>query len=364
MTSECGTIPTLRLLLAGLATGDSLGSTSEFIPQTQVPRLYEDWRRRGWPFRQVGGGSFGWDVGDPTDDTEMAWAMVASYIEKEFVFDPADIAERFVAWKASDPPDIGGTTQVALTNVQHGIPWHLGGRDMYDLTPRGAANGSLMRNGVIPAMAESLDRSFELTIKHGIITHYGPLPVLCCAIQTWLIGRAFQGRCPCARGGWLGEFTRDWSNFLDGCSDSVVRRWLDYVARPGSGAYDSAWDLLEQATFAPEEIDPFAMSYDGREGYCLLTLQIAVWAAAVSELEGPLPTPEGFPAEPFDVPAGEIAGWRAIAWIALIGHDSDTYGAAAGPLLAAMHGEPPVAMTEGLKVLDRFDRLAEQWRLE
>ncbi len=125
MTDQRDTITTLRLLLAGLAVGDSLGSTSEFIPQQQIPRLYEDWRRRGWPFAQVGGGSFGWDAGDPTDDTEMAWAMVESFIENQMTFDPADVAKRFVVWLASGPKDIGATTatcsakrsQIAVTTI-------------------------------------------------------------------------------------------------------------------------------------------------------------------------------------------------------------------------------------------------------
>ena len=360
MNENPDTVARLRLLLTGLAAGDSLGSTSEFVPQGQIPALYEGWRRRGWPLRQVGGGSFAWEPGAPTDDTQMAWAMVESFLENGCRFDPADVAARFVRWMESGPPDIGETTSRALTNVQQGTRWDEGGRALYEWQPRRAANGSLMRNGVVPAMADDLPGAFELTLKHGIITHYGPLPVLCCGMQTWLIRLALDGRCPCGRGAWLEDFRAAWDGWLAGCGDPAVRRWREAVRRPGPGGYDDAWDTLQQASFAPEQINPFEMTITGRDGYCVLTLQIAVWAAAVSETDRPLPTPPGFPDEPFDVPPGEQAAHRALAWVALVGHDSDTYGAVAGPILAAMHGEPPEGMTDGLLAPQWLDRLLEQ----
>ena len=53
----------LELLLTGLAAGDSLGSTTEFVRREEVPAVYAEYRGRGWPFRQVGGGAFGWRAG-------------------------------------------------------------------------------------------------------------------------------------------------------------------------------------------------------------------------------------------------------------------------------------------------------------
>ena len=47
----------VRLLLLGLAAGDSLGSTSEFVRQEDIPALYDDVKASGWPFRQIGGGN-------------------------------------------------------------------------------------------------------------------------------------------------------------------------------------------------------------------------------------------------------------------------------------------------------------------
>ena len=66
----------------------------------------------------------------------------------------------------------------------------------------------------------------------------------------------------------------------------------------------------------------------------------------------PFPTPEGFPREVF-----EWTGPWALSWVAMIGHDADTYGATAGPMIAAAHDGLPEEMIHGLaalaQVLDR-----------
>ncbi len=47
-----------------------------------------------------------------------------------------------------------------------------------------------MRNGVIAAIFSGPDEevaALDATIIHGIITHYGPIMVLCCVVHTILI---------------------------------------------------------------------------------------------------------------------------------------------------------------------------------
>ena len=62
--------------------------------------------------------------------------------------------------------------------------------------------------------------------------------------------------------------------------------------------------------------------------------------------EAPFPAPAGFPQEVF-----QRTGPFVLGWVAMIGHDSDTYGAAAGPLITAAYGELPTQLTEGLLAL-------------
>ena len=332
----------VELLLTGLAAGDSLGSTSEFVRQAEIPRLYARQAAAGWPFRQVGGGTFRWPAGAPTDDTDMAMCLVRSF--REFGrFDGADIARRFVEWMETSPPDIGGTTRQTLSAIAAGRPWQEGGLGMFRRSPHGAANGSLMRNGVVPGMAENLDDALRTTVSHGMMTHYGPLPQICCAAQTWLIWELLAGHRP-SSDGWLGRFRNDFTAWLGRTSDDICRGWRENVA----SHLKSAWDKVLEAEWDPDAFNPFKLHFAGQDGYCLLTLQIAVWALHWSLREAPFPAPAGFPPEVF-----QRTGPFVLGWVAMIGHDSDTYGATAGPLIAAAHGGLPRDLTEGLLVLQK-----------
>ena len=61
-----------RGCLLGLAAGDALGTTVEFMPRSSFDPL-ED---------MVGGGPFNLQPGQWTDDTSMALCLAASLIEK------------------------------------------------------------------------------------------------------------------------------------------------------------------------------------------------------------------------------------------------------------------------------------------
>ena len=63
----------------------------------------------------------------------------------------------------------------------------------------------------------------------------------------------------------------------------------------------------------------------------------------MSTTDRPYKTPAGFPDEVF-----RKRGPWVLGWVAMIGHDADTYGATAGPLIAVAHGGLPEMMTDGL----------------
>jgi hypothetical protein len=112
-------------------------------------------------------------------------------------------------------------------------------------------------------------------------------------------------------------------------------------------ALKEAQGTLARADFDPHRFNPFQIDYSGREGYSLLTLQIAIWALQWSRLDEPFSVPHGFPSEVF-----ERRGSWTLGWVAMIGHDSDTYGATAGPLLAILHGDLPPSLRESLRITD------------
>jgi ADP-ribosylglycohydrolase len=345
----------LRRLLSGLAVGDSLGSTSEFLPQTDIPALYEATREQGWPFRQVGAGAFNWKPGDPTDDTDMAMCMVRPFVRAEGHLHGDDVAREFVAWMRSNPPDIGVTTRGAINGLLGDTEWFNGGLESYRHNARAWANGSLMRNGVVAGMrcnpeATGRNSVFEYTVHHGLITHYAPLPQLCCLAQSWLILKLLEGDNPFNRN-WLSELREDVEHFFNHTADGISRMWYANVRDD----YEDAWMEMNRASFNCDQFNPFGISYKSRMGFCLLTLQIGVWAAQWAMRGAPFGVlPAEYPVEPF-----YQTGWGVIGWVAMIGNDSDTYGATAGALIAAALGEPPAEMQAGLQALIEFDKLVQ-----
>lgn len=341
----------LRLLLAGLASGEGIGSSVEFEPQSQIPKLHTALRWTGWPFKQVGGGPFNWRPGQATDDGDQALCLVRSYLELGR-FDPAGVGRRLVGWLDSNPPDVGGTTRRTLGRLRGGVPWHDAAYDDFVRNPANAANGSLMRNGVLPGICfgQDLDLLFRATVQHSIITHYAPLPVLCCAIQSWIIADLLGGwhEGPADNADWLDCFYKNWRSYLEDEDDPHVRLWVDRTRDHAQ----AAGELVEAACFDPQAFDPFSTDFTGRAGYCLLTLQIGVWAMHWSLTDGPFPVPAGFPADVF----ARRGPWCA-AWPAMVGHDTDTYGAVSGALVAAAHGSVPDDLTAGLEALAEFDAL-------
>lgn len=336
----------VRLLLLGLAAGDSLGSTSEFVRQEEIPALYDSVKASGWPFRQIGGGTHGWTPGDPTDDTQMALCIVRSFMETRY-FDPARIAREFINWANSRPLDIGISTTETLQICQNSANYWDGGYAFWARKPEHAANGSLMRNGVIAGMAVSLENAFDMTLKHGMITHYAPLPQICCLAQTYLLWELLSGKS--FTDTWMAGFQESLEGYLRKIRDPEITSWFHEVSE--GDHYSQAMDKFTHAKWNMEEFNPFDTYIRGNGGYCLLTLQIAVWCLYWSLREDVPNVPEAFPQEVFDA-----EGSSRLAWAAMVGHDADTYAATAGPLIAAAHSGLPLRMTHGLKALKIFER--------
>lgn len=130
-----------RGCLMGLAVGDALGTTLEFMPPGSF-RPIDD---------MVGGGPFGLRPGQWTDDTSMALCLAASLIERGG-FDALDQMQRYVRWleegylsSTGSCFDVGNTVRAALERfVAVGEPYAGSSR------PDTAGNGSLMRLAPVP----------------------------------------------------------------------------------------------------------------------------------------------------------------------------------------------------------------------
>ena len=122
-------------VLLGLAVGDALGAPLEFQP-ARTPEHYLT--------EMIGGGWQKLAPGEWTDDTQQALCIVESLLTKR-VFDPDDIARRFVIWMQSSPKDIGLHTRRVLDAIRQGDSWETASREAQALAPENAPNGSLMR---------------------------------------------------------------------------------------------------------------------------------------------------------------------------------------------------------------------------
>jgi ADP-ribosyl-[dinitrogen reductase] hydrolase len=153
--------------LIGACAGEALGATVEFMSAAEIKAQY------GVLKDIIGGGVFGWETGEATDDIDMLFAVAKSLMELK-TLDPADIAKKLVDWYNTNPKDIGGTTRMSLSNLWRGIPWDKASdpNNQY-----GAGNGSIVRcTPVILAYADKpLDECVDACDKTGLITHAHPL---------------------------------------------------------------------------------------------------------------------------------------------------------------------------------------------
>ena len=119
--------------LLGVAAGDALGATLEFMSPARIQR------KHGVHREITGGGPFRWRPGQGTDDTDLTWAVLAAYLDGPYTLEKA--AANMRDWFHSGPPDIGGATAEALGRLHRtGNPETSGAT-----RESSCGNGSLMR---------------------------------------------------------------------------------------------------------------------------------------------------------------------------------------------------------------------------
>ena len=182
---DAGIIDRARGAFLGLAVGDALGTTIEFMARDSYPRQTE----------MIGGGPFGLRPGEWTDDTSMALALADSLIACP-EFDAADLMDRFVRWWTQGEYscngrcfDIGITTREALVRYQRtGSPF------AGTSAENRAGNGSLMR--LSPVALHALndgDRARRIAADQSRTTHGAPQAVEACVSFADLLRRAVLG---------------------------------------------------------------------------------------------------------------------------------------------------------------------------
>lgn len=214
-----------RGVLLGLACGDALGRPVEFASDAQIAAEY------GRLTDMVGNGTWNQPAGTITDDTEQALCIARSLVERR-TFDPADVADRFVAWYESGPFDVGNMTARSLREIQRGSTWNEAGRTVWENSPEGqnAGNGSVMRCPPLSvAYAADPDSLVDVSRRSSQITHFDPRCTDGCAILNLTLAGLLEGADASLR------------DALDRVSDAPdeLTAALEPLAADGSVAADS-----------------------------------------------------------------------------------------------------------------------------
>ncbi len=273
--------------LLGLAVGDAVGTTIEFSSKPDRAMLSD----------MVGGGPFGLQPGQWTDDTAMAVALGESLLAHPDL-DPADLMRRFVSWWREGAYsctgrcfDIGGTTAAALRRFeQTGDPF------AGSTEPNSAGNGSIMRLAPVAVRHwRDPERMRRVARDQSRTTHAAAEAVMACETLADILADAIGGTSLPALVS--GKAARRVSGFHPGQERSEVLG----------------------------------------TGYVVASLHAALWAVS------------------------RASGFReAVLLAANLGEDADTTAAIAGQIAGALYGASaiPTAWLDRLAWRERIESLA------
>lgn len=108
-------------VVLGLTCGDALGRPVEYRSPQQITTQH------GTLTEMVGHGMWGQPAGTITDDTDQV-LYIARSLSESSVFDPADIADRFVAWYDSGSFDIGNMRRRSIRALKQDYAWDEAGQ--------------------------------------------------------------------------------------------------------------------------------------------------------------------------------------------------------------------------------------------
>jgi len=167
--------------LLGLAVGDALGATTEFMKPEDIRRQY------GVHERIRGGGWLNLPPGRVTDDTEMSQCVARAILAKGG-WDLAAVAEEFARWLRGNPVDVGST-------CRRGIRDYILKRQLS--TPPNewdAGNGAAMRVAPVALFALGDEELLaRLAVEQARLTHNHPLSDASCVTVARMVHRGILG---------------------------------------------------------------------------------------------------------------------------------------------------------------------------
>lgn len=192
-------VDVIKGCLYGVAIGDSLGATVEFMDEKLISRLY------GKLTEIVGGGHLGVEPGTGTDDTAMTLAVADGLMNCGPDDDPVEkVGKYFVDWYNYEPIGIGQTCYLSISHAsdQGAIAeptreqWFNASRQTHQyLCGKTGGNGTLMRTAPVALLANG-ERMRDLAMDLSRMTHFDPDAGTACQIYCAIISRLIRGYIP------------------------------------------------------------------------------------------------------------------------------------------------------------------------
>lgn len=275
----------IQSLIFGQAIGDALGLASEFMTRKEAKRFYPNGICAYEDIIQDRHRNL-WKKGAWTDDTDQMLCILDSIIENKAI-DLTDIAKRFVLWKQTNGIGIGRHMLNVLSIGDYVENPFKASELVWDISRKQiAANGAIMRTAILGCWNytdwEQVKANAEDVSK---LTHYDPRCVGSCIIITYIVHRHLTNQ-------------------------EILKSDILCIANE----YDSRIAEYVELSYQ-NNIEALKLDEQGKIGYTLKTMSIALWAHNYS--------------------ADFYSGLKTVIEQ---GGDADTNGAVAGALLGLKFG--------------------------
>ena len=223
---NAGLLDNYKGSILGAAVGDALGAGYEFTNPDESQTI-----------EMKGGGVFDWKPGEWTDDTQMSLAILFSLAKGQSSAE--SIAQCFLDWYKSNPPDIGNQTRSVLSSTEKADEMLAVSTAFMDANPKSAGNGALMRTS--PVVLTALNDNEKLK-KHATeiatLTHAHVDSVNACILWTLAINHASNSEQDTQSFNWI----------------ETVRNGIDYIESDQRDRWNKIIDQAESEdpnTFNP-----------------------------------------------------------------------------------------------------------------
>lgn len=170
-----------RAAFLGLALGDALGATTEFLLPSEIRYRHKIHNKI------IGGGWLNLKAGQVTDDTEMS-LCIARALDSAGSWNDVAVMDNFATWLKGRPVDVGATCRRSISSylIKDQI-----GKDYSDWD---AGNGAAMRMAPVALFCLGDEALLEqLAVKQARLTHNNVLSDAACKTIGHLVQQAILG---------------------------------------------------------------------------------------------------------------------------------------------------------------------------